>query len=386
MKKGIAILGSTGSVGTQALQLIAESSDIFKVILLSCHKNVSLLLQQIEQFKPDFVVITDQNSYKRVLLGNRNESTKVLYGEKALLEAIQNPDIQIVLNAMVGVAGLLPLIESIKQKKMILLANKESLVVAGEYIMPLAREFDIKILPIDSEHSAIFQCLLGENENSVEKVILTASGGPFLDFPIEDFKNIRPAQALNHPVWKMGKKVSVDSATMMNKGLEAIEAVWLFNLKPSQVEVIIHPQSIIHSFVKFNDGNLKAQLSSPNMRFPIQYALHFPNRINTISQDFSFTNFGGLTFREADRKKFRNLALAFYAMEKGGNMPAVLNAANEIAVQAFLDGKLSFNQISEVNEEMINQQAFISKPELENYFETTKKCFADTEAYISKHT
>jgi len=386
LKKGIAILGSTGSIGTQALQVISDTPDLFSLELISGHSNAKLLTQQITRYKPKYAIVTDKNAYKIVLSAINGTKTKVLYGEKNLLQQIEKPIIEVVLNALVGFAGLQPLVHAIKHKKQNLLANKESLVVAGEYIMSLAKENHNTIIPIDSEHSAIFQCLLGEKNKSIDKIILTASGGPFLDYTSNQIKNISPKDALKHPIWKMGKKVSIDSASLMNKGLEIIEARWLFNLKPEQIDVIIHPQSVIHSLVQFTDGNLKAQLSSPNMQIPIQYALHYPKRAENSLSRFSFTDNPELTFRQADRKKFRNLALAFIAMEKGGNMPAILNAANEVAVQAFLNTKWPFYRIPELVEEMMNTQAFISNPDLGVYFETTKKCFADSEAYIRKHT
>ncbi|MCD6179424.1 MAG: 1-deoxy-D-xylulose-5-phosphate reductoisomerase [Bacteroidales bacterium] len=385
MKKGIAILGSTGSIGTQALGVISATPNIFSIELLSAHSNAKLLLEQINQYKPKFVVITDKKAFKIVSKIILDSNTQVLFGEKNLLQLLEKPEIEIVLNAVVGFAGLKPLIHSIKYKKQILLANKESIVIAGEVVMSLAKKNNSTIIPIDSEHSAIFQCLLGEKNNTIDKVILTASGGPFLDYTQNQLRHISPEDALKHPNWKMGQKVSVDSASLMNKGLELIEARWLFDLKPKQIDVIIHPQSVIHSLVQFTDGNLKAQLSSADMQLPIQYALHYPKRAENSLSQFSLTDNPELTFRQVDRKKFRNLALAFIAMEKGGNMPAILNAANEIAVKAFLNRKWPFYRIPEVVEEMMNSQNFISTPKLETYFETTNKCFADSEAYIRKH-
>ena len=385
MKKGIAILGSTGSIGTQALGVISATPNIFSIELLSAHSNTKLLLEQINQYKPKFVVITDKKAFKIVSKIILDSNTQVLFGEKNLLQLLEKPEIEIVLNAVVGFAGLKPLIHSIKHKKQILLANKESIVIAGEIVMSLAKKNNNTIIPIDSEHSAIFQCLLGEKNNTIDKVILTASGGPFLDYTQNQLRHISPEDALKHPNWKMGQKVSVDSASLMNKGLELIEARWLFDLKPKQIDVIIHPQSVIHSLVQFTDGNLKAQLSSADMQLPIQYALHYPKRAENSLSQFSLTDNPELTFRQVDRKKFRNLALAFIAMEKGGNMPAILNAANEIAVKAFLNRKWPFYRIPEVVEEMMNSQNFISTPKLETYFETTNKCFADSEAYIRKH-
>lgn len=386
MKKGIAILGSTGSIGTQALHVISTSSNLFSVELLSGHRNAKLLVEQINKYNPKFAIVTEESAFKIVSKAVFNSKTQVLFGEKKLLQILEAPEIEVVLNAIVGFAGLKPLIYAIKYKKQILLANKESLVIAGELVMQLAKKNRNTIIPIDSEHSAIFQCLLGEKYDTIDKVILTASGGPFLDYTPNQLKQINPEDAIKHPNWNMGKKVSVDAASLMNKGLEVIEARWLFGLNPEQVDVIIHPQSIIHSLVQFTDGSLKAQLSSQNMQLPIQYALHYPNRGKSSLSQFSLTDNPELTFRQADRKKFRNLALAFIAMEKGGNMPAILNAANEVAVQAFLNRKWPFYRIPELVEEMMNHQTFVSTPDLEAYFETTKKCFADSEAYIRKHT
>lgn len=386
MKKGIAILGSTGSIGTQALQVISASPNLFSVELLSAHSNAKLLVQQINKYKPKFAIVTDKNAFKIVSSVILSSNTQVLFGEENLIQQLENPEINVVLNALVGFAGLKPLIYAIKHNKQVLLANKESLVIAGELVMPLAKKNHSTIIPIDSEHSAIFQCLLGEKNDSIDKVILTASGGPFLDFTQNQLEHVSLEDALKHPIWKMGKKVSIDSASLMNKGLELIEARWLFDLKPEQIDVIIHPQSIIHSLVQFTDGSLKAQLSTPNMQLPIQYALHYPNRGKNALSQFSLTDNPELTFRQADRKKFRNLALAFIAMEKGGNMPAILNAANEVAVQAFLNKEWPFYRIPELVEEMMSYQNFISTPDLETYFETTKKCFADSRAYIRKHT
>jgi len=386
MKKGLAILGSTGSIGTQALQVISAWPDLFCLELISGHSNAELLLSQIEQFRPKYAVITEERAYKKVSKTLSGSTTNILFGEENLLQLLEIQEIDTVLIAIVGFAGLKPLIHSIQYHKKILLANKESLVIAGEYIMPLAKKNNCNIIPIDSEHSAIFQCLIGEEKNTLKKVILTASGGPFLNYDIDKFKLIKPEKALNHPIWKMGKKVSVDSASLMNKGLEVIEARWLFGLRPNQINVIIHPQSVIHSLVQFTDGSLKAQLSEADMRLPIQYALHYPNRAKKSLSQFSLIDNTELTFQQVDRKKFRNLALAFNAMEKGGNLPAILSAANEVAVQEFLNGRWPFYRIPELVEEMMNHQLFISEPDLQTYYETTKKCFADSEAYIRKHT
>ncbi len=386
MKKQLAILGSTGSIGRQTLSLIENMPEEFSIELLSAHSNSELLIKQGQQFRPKKIVVTDKKAFERVYQAFDSQITKVYFGEESLLKALESPEIEIVLNAISGFAGLKPLVHSIEQQKKILLANKESVVVAGELIMSLARKNKCEIIPIDSEHSAIFQCLRGEKKESIDKVILTASGGPFLNYTKEQLKHITPAQALKHPIWKMGRKVSIDSASLMNKGLEIIEARWLFDLQPEQIDIIIHPQSLIHSLVQFTDGSLKAQIGTPDMRLPIQYALHYPERSKINTRPFSFLEASELTFQQVDRKKFRNLALAYKAMKKGGNMPAILNAANEIAVLAFLDNRWPFNRIHELVEEMMNQQSYHSEISLENYFETTNKCFADSEAYIRKHT
>lgn len=385
LKKGLAILGSTGSIGTQALRVIQASPELFSVELISGNNNAQLLIAQAKQFLPKYIVITEEHAFQKVSQALSNTTFHIAFGEENLLKLLEAPEIDTVLNAIVGFAGLAPLVRAIQLQKNILLANKESIAIAGAYIMPLAKKNNCTIIPIDSEHSAIFQCLVGEKKESVDKIILTASGGPFLNYSSEEYNSISPEEALNHPVWEMGEKISVDSASLMNKGLEMIEARWLFDLEPDQIDVIIHPQSVVHSLVQFRDGSLKAQLSQPSMLLPIQYALHYPNRAKQSFSNFSFTEFPSLTFQHADRKKFRNLALAFIAMEKGGNLPAILNAANEVAVQAFLNKKWPFYRIPELVEEMMSSQTFISKPDLQTYFETTRKSIAASEAYIRKH-
>jgi len=384
LKKGIAILGATGSIGMQAMELLALDQS-YSIELLSCHSNVSTMALLIDRFKPKQVVVTEKKAYDWLYRQKMNSKTQILFGEENILKAIESPEIQSVLNAIVGFSALKPLIQSIKSRKQILLANKESLVMAGELIMNLAAEYKSTILPIDSEHSAIFQCLLGEDNAAIEKVILTASGGPFLNFSSEEMKQVSPAMALNHPIWKMGKKVSVDSASLMNKGLEIIEARWLFNLKLHQLDVVIHPQSAIHSFVQFTDGSLKAQIGAADMRLPIHYALYYPNRKKQTFSTFSPIDYPELTFRQADREKFRNLALAFEALKKEGNAPAILSAANDVAVDAFLEHKWPFYRIPELVEEMLLTQPYFAHPDLETLLETTTKCFAESKAYIKKN-
>ncbi|OQX97467.1 MAG: 1-deoxy-D-xylulose-5-phosphate reductoisomerase [Bacteroidetes bacterium 4572_117] len=373
-KKGIAILGSTGSIGTQALEVIDANADKFEVVVLTAENNVNLLIEQAKKFKPDSVVIGNEQHFEQVKQALVNDYIKVYAGKKALNQIVDHSDIEIVLTAMVGYAGLLPTINAIKAGKNIALANKETLVVAGELISKLTKEHKTEIIPVDSEHSAIFQCLAGELHNEIEKIYLTASGGPFRTFSTGEMLNIKPEQALVHPTWNMGAKITVDSASMMNKGLEAIEAKWLFNLKPEQIDVIVHPQSIIHSIVQFKDGSMKAQMGLPDMKLPIQYALGFPYRIKSEFKRFSFLDYPNLSFEQLDSKKFRNLAIAFEAMKKGGNVPCVMNAANEIAVDAFLKEKLSFLKMPEIIEQTIEQVEYKSKPSLEDYM------FFDNEA------
>jgi 1-deoxy-D-xylulose-5-phosphate reductoisomerase len=370
MKRNIAILGSTGSIGTQALEVIAANLDIFEVEVLTAQQNADLLIQQAITFQPNCVVIGDDNLYQKVADALQAHPIKVYSGAKALASVVQNENIHIVLTALVGYAGLIPTLEAIKAKKKIALANKETLVVAGELVTKLATENGVNILPVDSEHSAIFQCLVGEFHNPIEKIILTASGGPFRGKDREFLANVTKAQALKHPNWEMGAKITIDSASLMNKGLEVIEAKWLFNLHASQIEVIVHPQSIVHSLVQFQDGSLKAQMGLPDMKLPIQYALAFPNRIVSDFPRFNFVNYPNLTFEQADTETFQNLNLAFQALEKGGNMPCILNAANEVAVDAFLKDKIGFLQMSDLIKNAMDQVSFNAKPDLENYIET----------------
>lgn len=369
-RKRIAVFGSTGSIGTQALEVIRANDNLFEVEILTAHLNEQLLIEQAKEFKPNVVVIADESKYETVKEALVNEPIKVFAGENALEEAAAFDSYDVMLAAIVGFAGLKPTLKAIQNGKAIALANKETLVVAGDIVMQLAVEKRAPIIPVDSEHSAIFQCLLGETRNKIEKVILTASGGPFLGKKPNFLVNVKRHHALQHPNWKMGAKVSVDSATLMNKGLEMIEAKWLFNLTPDQIEVIIHPQSIIHSMVQFEDGSIKAQLSPPDMKLPIQYALTFPYRVQADNPRIDWRRMDGLTFEEPDIKTFRNLALARIAMEKGGNMPCILNAANEIAVWAFLNNRITFLDITEVVTQALEKINFIEKPNLTDYFES----------------
>ncbi len=367
MKKHVTILGSTGSIGKQALEVIASHPDQFRVDVLTSRNNAELLAKQAMQFVPKKVVIVNPDCYSFLKESLANYPIEVLAGEVALCEVVGMTETDIVLPAMVGYSGLMPTLAAISAGKDIALANKETLVVAGELVTRMAIEKNVKIVPVDSEHSAIFQCLVGEAANSVEKIILTASGGPFRDRDIAFLANATKAEALNHPNWCMGSKITIDSASLMNKGLEAMEAKWLFNLRPDQIEVVIHKQSIIHSLVQFCDGSIKAQLGLPDMRLPIQYALGFPNRLPSKMKRFSFTDYPVLTFDSPDIKKFRNLAIAFRVMNQGGNMPCAMNAANEIAVEAFLCEQTGFLKMSDIIEGTLDKIAFIPEPGLEDY-------------------
>jgi 1-deoxy-D-xylulose-5-phosphate reductoisomerase len=366
LKRRIAILGSTGSIGTQALDVIASNPDLFEVEVLTAYNSYETLVKQALTFHPNAIVIGNKEKYSFVKDALASTDIKIYAGSEAISQIVEMDSIDIVLTAMVGFSGLLPTINAIKAKKTIALANKETMVVAGELITELSRLNNVPIIPVDSEHSAIFQCLVGE-KSPIEKIILTASGGPFRQHTLEQLKQVTSADALNHPNWCMGSKITIDSASMMNKGLEIIEAKWLFNLDPSQIEVIIHPQSIIHSLVQFEDGSLKAQLGPPDMRLPIQYALSFPYRIKSDFPRFNFLNYPTLNFEEPDIKKFPNLALAREALIKGGNSPCILNAANEIVVDAFLKEKIGFLQMSEIIQKVIAQSKFIRKPSIEDY-------------------
>ena len=369
-KRHIALLGSTGSIGTQALDVIAANPDRFAVEVLTAQSNATLLIQQALAFKPNCVVIGDESKYTEVKDALWSADIKVYAGREALAQVVEMEAIDIVLTALVGFAGLEPTIRAIKAGKHIALANKETLVVAGEMVTALARQHAVNIYPVDSEHSAIFQCMAGEWNNPIEKIYLTASGGPFRGRSIEELAKVTKAQALKHPNWDMGAKITIDSASLMNKGLEVIEAKWLFQLKPEQIDVIVHPQSIIHSIVQFTDGSMKAQMGLPDMKLPIQYAIAYPERIYADYPRFDFLNYPSLTFEQPDRKSFRCLDLAFEAMHRGGNAPCVLNGANEVAVKLFLEEKIGFLQIPEVVEHAMNSVPFIEKPVLQDYFES----------------
>ncbi|HKZ67693.1 MAG TPA: 1-deoxy-D-xylulose-5-phosphate reductoisomerase [Chitinophagaceae bacterium] len=366
----IAIFGSTGSIGTQALEVIAGNSSLFSVEILTAYNNDELLIQQALRFNPNVVVIGDEKKYLKVKEALAATDIKVFAGEKALEEVAGMDCYDLMLAAIVGYAGLRPTLQAIKIGKPVALANKETLVVAGDIIMRKAVENRVPVIPVDSEHSAIFQCLVGESRNRIEKVILTASGGPFLGRKPNYLVNVKREHALQHPNWNMGAKVSIDSATLMNKGLEMIEAKWLFNLQPDQIQVIIHPQSIIHSMVQFEDGSIKAQMGFPDMKLPIQYALAFPKRIANNFPRYDFKKVNTLTFEEPDLRTFRNLGLAIEALNKGGNLPAVMNAANEIAVFAFLRNRLNFLDMTDVIEKTMNKIPFVQEPTLEEYFES----------------
>lgn len=368
--KNIAILGSTGSIGRQALDVVRLNIDKFRVRVLTSNTSSELLISQAIEFRPDTVIIADPAKYQEVKSALAGYVTDVQSGIQAIAEVVTGPDIDIVLTALVGYCGLLPTINALRHGKTVALANKETLVVAGELITRLAREHGTILLPVDSEHSAIFQCLLGEKIESVEKLILTASGGPFLGKNSDFLKSVTPAQALRHPNWTMGSKITIDSASLMNKGLEIIEAKWLFDLPSSKIDVVVHPQSIIHSMVQFVDGSIKAQLGVPDMKLPIQYAFGYPDRISNISERYNFLNGASFTFLEPDSKTFRNLALAIESLEQGGNMPCILNAANEVVVAGFLNNQLGFLEMSEVIENCMKKINFIKSPRYDDFVET----------------
>ena len=369
-QKRIAIFGSTGSIGTQALEVIAANPTLFSAEVLTAQNNDTLLIEQALAFNPNVVVIGDEKKYLTVKEALAKTDIKVFAGEQALVEVAALDCYDMMLAAIVGYAGLKPTLKAISCGKPIALANKETLVVAGDIVMQMAIEKRVPIIPVDSEHSAIFQCLVGEGRNKIERIILTASGGPFLGKKPNFLVNVKRDHALQHPNWSMGTKISVDSATLMNKGLEMIEAKWLFNLQPSQIEVVIHPQSIIHSMVQFDDGSIKAQMGLPDMKLPIQYALGFPQRLANNFPRYDFKKPNTLTFDEPDTKTFRNLALAIDALHKGGNLPCILNAANEIAVYAFLRNRIGFLDMTEVVEQTMQKMPFIQNPTLEEYFES----------------
>jgi 1-deoxy-D-xylulose-5-phosphate reductoisomerase len=366
-KKGIAILGSTGSIGTQALEVISSYPEYFDLQVITAGKNVELLIEQALTFKPNSVVIGDETQYHKVKEALWPEDIHVYCGDDALCQVVESSEVDVVLTALVGYAGLKPTIHAINAQKTIALANKETLVVAGELITKLAREKGVNIYPVDSEHSAIFQCIIGEFHNPIEKIYLTASGGPFRGYTMEQLRNVTLEQALKHPNWSMGAKITIDSASLMNKGLEVIEAKWLFGLQSEQIDVVVHPQSIIHSLVQFEDGSMKAQMGLPDMKLPIQFALTYPNRFKTSFPRFNFLDYPQLTFEAPDRTVFKNLDLAYRAMRENGTVACTLNAANEIAVDAFLNKKISFVEISQLNESVVNSCVSSVNPDYENY-------------------
>lgn len=373
MKRNLAILGSTGSIGTQALEVVAANPDIFEIEVLTAQNNADLLIEQAAKFRPNVVVISNEALYDKVFSALDPLDIKVYAGEKSLSSVVQIESVTMVLTALVGYAGLIPTIAAIKAGKHIALANKETLVVAGELVTELAAKNRVDILPVDSEHSAIFQCLVGEFHNPIEKIILTASGGPFLGRDREFLKSVTKLQALKHPNWSMGAKITIDSASLMNKGLEVIEAKWLFGLTPEQIEVVVHPQSIIHSMVQFEDGSMKAQMGLPDMRVPIQFALSYPARLKSDFPRFDFMKYPSLTFQQADRETFRNLGFAFDALNKGGNMACIVNAANEIAVASFLRDEIGFLEMSDLIEDCMNRVSFVKTPTLDDYIRTDEE-------------
>ena len=384
MKKRLAILGSTGSVGTQALEVIAAHPDLFEVEVLSAHRNADLLIEQARKFKPNAVVVTDEAKYKEVKDALMMLPIKVFAGQQSLDEVVTWDTVDTVLGAILGFAGLRSIIAAINAGKRIALANKETLVVAGELVMKLAAEKGVAIIPVDSEHSAIFQCLVGEDINKVEKMILTASGGPFLGRKSNYLVNVKASHALQHPNWSMGAKISIDSATLMNKGLEMIEAKWLFGLENEQVDVIVHSQSVVHSMVQFTDGSIKSQMGLPDMKLPIQYAIAFPDRISNNYKRLDFKDFPKLTFEPADYKTFRNLAIAKDAMFKGGNTPCVLNAANEMVVHAFLQNKVGFLEMSDMIEKTLERMPLIESPTMEDYQQSDADARIYTAEFLKK--
>ena len=373
-KRQLAILGSTGSIGTQALEVVSEHSDLFEVYALTANNQVDLLINQARKYMPEVVVIANERKYPELKEALEDLPIKVWAGAAAIAQMVQSEPIDMVLTAMVGYSGLRPTISAIKAGKAIALANKETLVVAGELIMKLAAEHKVPILPVDSEHSAIFQCLTGAYDNPIEKILLTASGGPFRQKTLEELATVTKAQALRHPNWTMGAKITIDSASMMNKGFEMIEAKWLFDVTPDQVQVVVHPQSVIHSMVQFEDGAVIAQLGIPDMKLPIAYAFSFPTRMRSMAPRLDFNQYSTLTFEEPDMERFRNLAFAFEAARQGGNIPCILNAANEVVVAAFLQDRIGFLQMSDVIEQTMRKASFIVNPSYEDYVAT------DTEA------
>lgn len=380
--KQIAILGSTGSIGTQALEVIADNNSLFEVYALTAHNNVGLLIEQTRKFKPEMVAIGNEAHYQQLKDALADLPVKVFAGADAIAQVAAAEPVDMVLTAMVGYSGLKPTISAIRAGKKIALANKETLVVAGELICDLVAKHKTAILPVDSEHSAIFQCLAGEGNNEIEKLILTASGGPFRTKSMQELEHVTSAQALKHPNWDMGAKITIDSASLMNKGFEIIEAKWLFGVTPEQIEVVVHPQSIIHSMVQFTDGSIKAQLGLPDMKLPIQYAFTYPDRIKTAFPRFDFNVCSQFTFERPDLERFRNLAFAYYAMERGGNMPCILNAANEVVVAEFLKDRIGFLQMSDIIEEVIAKAHFVTTPVYEDYVQTDAQTRLLTQSMI----
>ncbi len=373
MKKKIAILGSTGSIGTQTLDVIAEQPDQFEVLTITANNNADLLIQQALKFKPDNVVIANFDKYNQVKEALKDEDIKIYAGQDAIAQIVEDSNIDMVVASMVGYSGLKPVINAIKAGKSIALANKETLVVAGELIKELTAKHRVSVLPVDSEHSAIFQCLVGEDYNPIEKIMLTASGGPFRMMSADELKKVTAKQALKHPNWDMGAKITIDSATLMNKGFEMIEAKWLFDLAIDQIEVVVHPQSIVHSMVQFEDGAVKAQLGMPDMKVPIAYALSYPLRMKSNNNPrMSLADYASLTFEKPDMERFPNLALSFEAIRKGGNAPCILNAANEIVVDAFLKDRCSFYQMSDIIQQTLNNIHYIESPRYSDFVETDK--------------
>lgn len=384
MKKRIAILGSTGSIGTQALDVIKNHTDKFQLEVITAQNNVELLIKQAIEFKPNAVVIGNKEHYNKVNQALLPHNIKVFAGEESICQIVESDTVDLVLVSVVGFAGLKPTINAIEAQKQIAIANKEPLVVAGEIITKLAKEKGVNIYPVDSEHSAIFQCIVGEFHNPIEKIFLTASGGPFRNKSLDFLANVTKEDALKHPNWKMGNKVTIDSASLMNKGLEVIEAKWLFGLSPEQIEIIIHPQSIVHSIVQFQDASMKAQMGLPNMKLPIQYAFSYPDRLNSDFPRFNFLDYPELTFETVDIKKFRNLALAFEALNKGGNIPCIMNAANEVVVESFLNDKIKFLEMPDIIEKCMQTVNFIQKPTYDDYVLTDIEARRFAKNYINK--
>lgn len=383
-KKNLAILGSTGSIGTQALDVVAANPGAFSIEVLTAQNNAELLIEQAARFRPNVVVIANKDRYDAVFNALNPLDIKVYAGQKAIAEVVQMDTIDTVLTSMVGYSGLIPTLKAIEAGKQIALANKETLVVAGELVTGLARQKGVNIYPVDSEHSAIFQCLMGDFHNPIEKILLTASGGPFRGKSRDELLHVTKAQALKHPNWSMGAKITIDSASLMNKGLEVIEAKWLFGINASQIEVVVHPQSIIHSMVQFEDGSIKAQMGLPDMRLPIQFALTYPNRLKADFPRFDFTKYPSLTFEKPDLQTFRNLQFAFDALERGGNMACIVNAANEVAVAAFLRDEIGFLQMSDLIETCMSRVTFIQQPSLDDYIETDAETRRIAQNFVSK--